>query len=125
MKIFLAISMFIGIFASCEQMSADQEITREQLDRQLAEIQTLINEGTCSNSSQCKFIPYGSKACGGPQGYLIFSSGVDEEKLKSLVEKYNKAEATYNKENNIMSDCSIPPEPQELACEDGQCVEVA
>lgn len=125
MKIFLAISMFIGIFASCEQMSADQEITREQLDRQLAEIQTLINEGNCSNSSQCKFIPYGSKACGGPQGYLIFSSGVDEEKLKSLVEKYNKAEATYNKENNIMSDCSIPPEPQELACEDGQCVEVA
>lgn len=117
--------MFVGIFASCEQLSAEQEITREQLDRQLAEIQSFIEEGNCSSDSQCKFIPYGSKACGGPQGYLIFSSNVDEEKLKSMVEKYSQAEASFNKANNIMSDCSIPPEPQELACEDGECVEVA
>lgn len=125
MKIFIMISMFVGIFASCEQLSAEQEITREQLDRQLAEIQSFIEEGNCSSDSQCKFIPYGSKACGGPQGYLIFSSNVDEEKLKSMVEKYSQAEASFNKANNIMSDCSIPPEPQELVCEDGECVEVA
>jgi hypothetical protein len=124
MKILLSFSLFVGIFASCEQLAttADQEITREQLDQQFMAIEALIEEGSCSQDGECNFIPYGSKACGGPQGYLIFSSNVDREELQNKVEAYTKAESTYNEQQGIMSDCSIPPEPQKLGCVDGNCV---
>ncbi|HSI70537.1 MAG TPA: hypothetical protein VK941_09910 [Gillisia sp.] len=123
MKFFLSLSLFVGIFASCEQLAAteDQEITKEQLDQQLLAIEALIEAGGCSTAGECHFIPYGSKACGGPQGYLIFSSNVDRDELQNKVDIYTKAEATYNEQQGIMSDCSIPPEPQKLDCVDGNC----
>ncbi|MCM4159076.1 hypothetical protein FHG64_08800 [Antarcticibacterium flavum] len=125
MKIFLSFSLFVGVFASCEQMAQiKQEVTREQLDQQLVAIEALIEEGSCTENSQCRFIPYGSKACGGPQGYLIFSSNVDVDELQTKVDAYTKAEATYNKQEGIMSDCSIPPEPAKLGCVDGNCVQL-
>lgn len=125
MKILLSFSLFVGIFASCEQLAAiEQEITKEQLDQQLVAIEALIEEGNCSKDGECQFIPYGSKACGGPQGYLIFSSNVDRDELQTRVDAYTKAEATYNKQEGIMSDCSIPPEPAKLGCVDGNCVQL-
>lgn len=123
MKFFLSFSIFVGIFASCEQMATteDQEITKEQLDQQLLAIEALIETGNCSENGECQFIPYGSKACGGPQGYLIFGSNIDKDELQNMVDRYTKAEATYNEQKGIMSDCSLPPEPQNLGCVDGNC----
>lgn len=125
MKILLSFSIFVGIFSSCEQLAAlEQEITKEQLDQQLVAIEALIEEGNCKKDGECQFIPYGSKACGGPQGYLIFSSNVDRDELQKRVDIYTKAEAAYNKQEGIMSDCSIPPEPAKLGCVDGNCVQL-
>lgn len=124
MKLIFSYSLFILLFAGCDPVSGQQDISREQLARQFGEIEVFIATAKCSSKDQCKFIPYGSKACGGPQGYLIFSSDIDVEKLKLMVQKYTEAEKRYNKENGIMSDCSIPPEPRELKCENGNCIRV-
>jgi hypothetical protein len=82
------------------------------------------NSENCTESSQCSYIAYGSKACGGPQGYLVFSSEIDTEKLKDLVNKYTIAEAAYNKQNGIVSDCSVISPPQTIDCLDGDCVKI-
>lgn len=128
MKITLHIFFLLCLFASCENIGDHPEktntdkVTREQLEQQLAEIQDFIAVGSCAESEQCSFIPYGRKACGGPKGYLVFSTKIDVEKLREMVNRYTKLEIAYNEQNNVMSDCSLPPEPTGLGCENGDCV---
>ena len=124
MKLFLALFIFIGSVSGCEQNLDNQEITAENLKKQLAEIQSIVNADSCSETGECRFLAYGSKACGGPQGYLLFSNKVDVEALTKMVEDYNKAEDAYNKEFGIASDCMYATPPGKLECENGKCVQV-
>lgn len=117
--------LFVNVFASCEQTTEEPDITTTTLGQQMDSIQNLINNSSCTGNEQCKYIAYGSKACDGPVGYLIFSSEVDEEALKKMVKAYTDKQKAYNHQNGIMSDCSLPPEPQQLSCENGKCVEIA
>ena len=124
MKLFLALFLFIGSVSGCEQAEDDQEITTKNLEKQLAEIHSVINADSCSETGECSFLAYGSKACGGPQGYLLFSDQVDVEALTTMVENYTKAEDAYNRKFGIISDCMVVTPPTQLACENGKCVQV-
>jgi len=122
MKAFVILLLLVCSVASCQNKEEVQNVTLQGLELQFVAIQELLNESNCSDSSQCSYIAYGTKACGGPQGYLVFSSEIDTEKLKGLVNKYTTAEDTYNKQNGIMSDCSIPSPPENIECSNGKCV---
>lgn len=125
MKLILLLILFTGSVASCEQVVVDdQEITAENLEKKLAEIRSMVDADSCSETDQCRFLAYGSKACGGPQGYLLFSNQIDVEALTQKVEEYNKAEDAYNKKFGIISDCMIATPPEKLICENGKCVQV-
>jgi len=124
MKLLLLLFLFIGSVLGCEQAENAQEISAKHLEKQLAEIRSIINADTCSESGECRILAYGSKACGGPQGYLLFSSNLDVEALTRMVEDYNKAEDDYNKKYNVISDCMLALPPNKLACENGKCVQV-
>jgi len=124
MKLILALFLIIGSISGCEQAEADQEITAKNLEKQLAEIHSVINADSCPETGECGFLAYGSKACGGPQGYLLFSNQVDIEALTKMVEEYNKAEDAYNKKFGIISDCMYATPPEKLACVNGKCVQV-
>ena len=124
MKILFYFLFLSALSSGCELSAGEQEITKAQLEQQFAEIQALIDKGSCTGDGECNFLAYGSKSCGGPSGYLIFASNVDKEELKQLVEKYTKSEALYNTKNGILSDCSIVPEPTTLKCAEGNCIEV-
>lgn len=73
-KIFI-LFLFFGIFTGCEQ-AKEREITAFNLQQQFREIQNLVDSGKCSEKSQCSFMAYGSKACGGAPGvsYFFFRS---------------------------------------------------
>lgn len=122
MKAFLFFLLFVGSAASCQNTDETQNITSEDLEIQFEAIKKLVNESSCDDNSQCRYIAYGTKACGGPQGYLLYSSSIDTEKLETLVAKYSRDEDSYNKQNGIMSDCSIPSPPEKLDCADGKCI---
>jgi hypothetical protein len=125
MKFILLLILFTGSVASCEQVVVnDQEITAENLEKKLAEIRSMIDVDSCSETDQCRFLAYGSKACGGPQGYLLFSNQIDVEALTQKVEEYNRAEDAYNKKFGIISDCMFVTPPEKLTCENGKCVPV-
>jgi len=124
MKVLIILLLFIGTAGSCQDSEDIQEISRRDLDLKFEEISNLVTSKNCYETSQCSYLAYGSKACGGPQGYLVFSSEVDLENLKELVENYTAAEATYNKQNGIMSDCSIVSPPQTIGCVDGNCIKM-
>lgn len=122
MKAFVIFLLFIGSAASCQNTEEAQNVTLQDLELQFEVIQELVNQSSCTENSQCSYIAYGTKACGGPQGYLVFSTDVGKDKLEAMVAKYSKAEDAYNKQNGIMSDCSIPTPPENIECKDGKCV---
>ena len=86
------------------------------------QIDAIIAASECNDTTECRAIAFGSKPCGGPWTYLIYSTSIDTLLLQSLVEEYNTIEDNYNSECGGVSDCAFVLPPEELACENGQCV---
>lgn len=122
MKSLLIAFLFIGGLTGCSQPANEPQITIADLQQQLARIQTFIDFGDCSSASFCSYIAYGRKACGGPKGYLAFSSKIDVEVPIKMVKDYTEAEIAYNERTGAISDCSLAQVPRELGCEDGKCI---
>jgi hypothetical protein len=74
---------------------------------------------------QCRTIAFGSKLCGGPWRFLIYSTAsTDSVELAAAVAAYNAREAELNVSEGRYSDCSVPKEPQ-LRVVNGRCVALA
>ena len=83
------------------------------------EIEQIAYSKNCSDSSLWKITAYGSKACGGPQGYLPYSTEIDTVDFLNKVAAYTAAEDAFNKKWNIISDCSLAPSPNRVECNNG------
>ena len=88
------------------------------------EIENLVNVSECGENFECRYIAFGSKPCGGPWCYLVYTTSIDTLKLESLVNIYNANEEIYNFECNIVSDCSIANPPIGFECENNKCIPV-
>ena len=87
----------------------------------LARIRTLIGEASCTHSGQCRTLPIGAMACGGPEGYLPYSeSRTDEKSLRALGEQYKAERIAENKASGMMSICRYLPDPGAV-CTSGSC----
>ena len=110
---------------SCGLITGDDEVTRAELQALEEEIMEEIGTPMADVAEQCRVIAFGSKPCGGPWEYLVYSVKVsDEERLKRLVRRYNEMEEEYNEEHDIFSDCSVTPRP-EVGLVDGRCTAVS
>lgn len=128
MKFIYLITLFI-IISGCK---SNQPVSNNNVERSrdLERLEIMKNEILemvkikCKGDSDCKFVPFGSKPCGGPWEFLIYSaSSSDENLLLQIVEEYNELEEKINKKHNRISDCSTPAKP-ELKCESSQCTEI-
>lgn len=78
----------------------------------------------CASDDDCQAMPIGSKACGGPSGYIVYSTlSTDAEELEVLADTATDAEEQFNEDHEISSDCAYNEAPT-LACEDAICVRV-
>ena len=115
----------VAIVFSCSNNSeSNQEEEQLELDNLKDEIEQLIIEGTCSGNAECDFIAIGSKPCGGPRGYLTYSTSINVDLLKEKVAIYTARENEFNKKWGIPSDCSVALPPSDLICLDGKCIAV-
>ena len=90
---------------------------RESIARQ-------VGTAACSSSAVCRSLPLGSKPCGGPRQYLVYSLSVtDSAQLAADAARYSRAEAQRNREKGLVSDCSMLIEPQ-VNCVSGKCAAV-
>jgi len=101
-----------------------QENEQQELAALKAEIENLASTSVCGDTFECKFIAFGSKPCGGPWSYLVYSTSIDTEELENMVEGYNRKEAIYNAKWGIASDCAVNNPPVSLICENNACVAV-
>jgi hypothetical protein len=122
--LYCAISIsFLSVQCSTSDNNSNEEnstITQEMLDAKKAEVMTIINNASCS--STCNFIAFGSKPCGGPKQYLLFSSAVNLTQLEDLVAEYNEMEHQYNIQTNAISDCAVVLPPNTVECVNGTCM---
>lgn len=128
MKLIKNISKTIALLAivfSCTnniESSKDEDLA--ELSALQEEIELLVESGVCSGNSDCDYIAFGSKACGGPKTYLVFSTSINVELLQKKVATYSALENSFNKKWGIISDCSVPAPPLNVTCIAGKCTAV-
>ena len=118
----------IGIFlislmiVSCELSTTEPlVITAEELLSQQSEIIRLSESVACTNASEWKFTPMGSKACGGPARYIAYHQSIERNFL-DLVERFTALQKAYNEQNNVLSDCMLVGPPRTIQCEGNKAV---
>ncbi len=85
------------------------------------EIEEFAKNKACTGGDNCRSMAVGSKPCGGPTSYIIYSlSKTDEKVLSEKVKQYTDLQKELNIKYNRISDCSllIPPT---VDCLNGVC----
>jgi hypothetical protein len=117
--LFVVTALFLG--AGCGDDEADDIARLEKMEK---EITALIGEAACGDSTDCRYIAFGAKPCGGPWRYLVYSAAaLDTVELAFRVAAYNELNRDLNRRYGWMSDCSVP-EPPNPGCRGGKCVDV-
>lgn len=109
------------------ELTVKRELTSQETDHQhlmklFEEITTIANSKSCNNSNNWTYTAYGSKACGGPQGFIAYSTEIDVTTFLEKVAQYTKAEAAFNKKWGIASTCDLPAQPKSVVCENNVAV---
>ena len=104
---------------SPKKPTADQ--LRTELTQLKIDIDSTIGLASCTNSKQCGAIAIGHKACGGPSGYLPYSTAdTDTTKLFELSTQHQQSNKTLNQLTGMMSDCSVVSAPI-VSCIENRC----
>ena len=95
-----------------------KDISIDDIKMAKAELNTLITDKQCDTSIECRVSPVGSRACGGPSSFAVYSvKTASEKQVTALSEKITKLESSYNAQKGMMSIC------QHLTTPSTQCVE--
>lgn len=77
-----------------------------------AELQGAVADARCDSDAQCRSLPIGYKACGGPASYLAWSTArSDEAKLKRLAQQLTELERAESQRSGMVSDCRVVTDP--------------
>ncbi|UUZ56385.1 hypothetical protein LP419_14955 [Massilia sp. H-1] len=88
----------------------------------MQQLKAEIGIAACDTSAQCKTIAVGHKACGGPEGYLAYSTKTgDAAKVAKLAADYNTERKNQTAKSGMMSTCSVVLDPG-ATCSAGRCV---
>ncbi|MDA1268694.1 MAG: hypothetical protein O2829_06340 [Bacteroidetes bacterium] len=113
----ILIFLFAAVLSSCELATTEPLlVSYEELINYQEKIIRLSQSVACTNASEWKFTPMGSKACGGPARYIAYHRSVEREFL-DLVERFTSLQKAYNEKNNVISDCLFVGPPREVICE--------
>lgn len=109
------------------ELTVKRELTSQETDHQnlmklFEEITSLANSKSCNDSNNWTYTAYGSKACGGPQGFIAYSTEIDVTTFLEKVAQYTNTEDAYNNKWGIASTCDLPAQPKSVVCENGKAV---
>ena len=126
-QLFFLPLLLLIILSSCKKETAQaekltQEQERELLEKRHEEIIKISESVSCVNSNGWLYTAIGSKACGGPTGYIAYSKHIDTIAFLHKVEAFTTAQNNYNIKWEMISDCSLPPNPKGVNCKNGVAV---
>ncbi|KAF2508521.1 hypothetical protein EYY60_15440 [Flavobacterium zhairuonense] len=114
------------MLASCNNddanSNASQEEDAQKLEKMYQEIVALsqVNTTPCTDSKDWDFTAIGTKACGGPAKYILYSKKINTIDFLAKVKSYTEAEAAFNVKWGIFSTCDVPVPPDGIGCVDGK-----
>lgn len=77
-----------------------------------AEIAAAIGPARCQSDAQCRTLPLGARACGGPASYRAYAlPGSDEAQLKRLAERHADLARSSNEQSGRISHCALLVDP--------------
>ncbi len=86
-----------------------------------AQMRALIGAAACTDSAQCKTVPLGARACGGPESYLAYSTAATAAApLQALAERYTQQRRAEQAAAGMMSTCQMMVDPG-AQCRAGTC----
>ena len=113
--------IFSFLLSGCSTDDATtQEQEMQQLEKMYAEISLLSVSQECNNSADWDYTAIGSKACGGPTGFIAYSLKINTAAFLEKVKSYTNAQKEFNEKWNISSTCEVPPAPISIKCENGK-----
>ena len=123
MKPFLILAiLFFFCLIACEKGVFSN--SKEKDLEELANLKKDIDEGsaqtTCINAADWKFTAIGDKACGGPTGYVAYSTTIDETAFLKKVKVYTDKQKAFNLKWNTVSDCMFMVPPKSIDCVNGK-----
>lgn len=97
----------------------------KQLDaetRLLAQIRAEIGAAACSHDAQCRTLPVGAKACGGPAAWWPWSdTGANGQRLQAWADELDRLQRRRFEASGMRSNCQVVPDPG-AACVEQRCV---
>lgn len=78
----------------------------------LAQMRELIGSAPCTETAQCKTMAVGTKACGGPEAYVAWSTAyTDESRLNALAARHRALRGLENAASGERSNCLAITDP--------------
>lgn len=111
-------SFFYFLIFLSYSLAAQEDLAQEKKERMAIKSLVSVTEKLashdrfCINDGDCLQFPIGSRACGGPNGYVLTSrhnSLLDE--VEYLAKQSEIKESAFNQKYGIYSICSIVPKP--------------
>lgn len=87
----------------------------------LVRIRNTIGSASCTASVECKTVGVGARACGGPEGYLAYSTSVTSSAtLEALAARHAERRRAAVSAPGRASTCNVLPDPGAV-CDQGLC----
>lgn len=85
-------------------------------------LQKLAADKSCQQDQECKVMGIGSKACGGPEQFMVYSETVTDGKMLAITsERYAKLKKEQQSRLGMMSTCQQLATPI-ASCQAKKCV---
>jgi hypothetical protein len=87
----------------------------------LTQLRALIGNAACTGPAECRTVPIGARACGGPETYLAWSTAQTRpDALRALAERYKAERQAQIQARGEISDCRFAVDPGAV-CQAGTC----
>ena len=96
-----------------------QQEDYKKLSVMIQEIEAEIAKETCTDASEWRISPIGSKPCGGPSSYIAYPIKIENEILPKI-KNVTQMQSAFNQKYGIISDCAVVPAPSGIRCENGK-----
>jgi hypothetical protein len=94
----------------------------EQEARLLAQMRQAIGDASCSSDAECRTVPVGAKACGGPAAWWAWSqTRTDAAQLQAWSMQLDRLQRKRFEATGQQSNCQVVPDPG-AACVAQRCV---
>jgi hypothetical protein len=109
--------------AGCQAQSVQAPaVAASQAPDALARIQAHIGKAPCDTNAQCRTLPIGHRACGGPESWLAWSTvNGQADQLQRWSAELAAQQKQDQQRRGLMSTCQVQPDPGAV-CVKKQCV---